>query len=181
MSRRMDCVVLDSLGGVLPNQVYATLEIRACSVTLVHPCREDQSIRIVVSTVTGRFMLKPDPTTTNYIFILVGFDFSSSRGCRGRELGGLFNCYYILLLYNAAATSAALLFQFCYINCWLILTSCCKTRCKMLVFDKPSIFPLILVFLSCSPLYSPPFHLIKIYKCLLDGRKTRGYTRYSPA
>src|SRR3954463_16439577 len=33
--------VSDSLGGVLPNQVYATLEIRACSFTLVHPCRED--------------------------------------------------------------------------------------------------------------------------------------------
>src|ERR1043165_603921 len=31
----------DSFGGVHPNQVYATLEIRACSVTLVHPCRED--------------------------------------------------------------------------------------------------------------------------------------------
>src|SRR3954463_6585458 len=44
MSRRMECVVSDSLGGVLPNQVYATLVIRACSVTLVHPCREDLSI-----------------------------------------------------------------------------------------------------------------------------------------
>ena len=54
---------------------YATLEIRACSFTLVHPGREDQSIRIAVSTVTGRFMLKPDPTTTNYIFILVGSGF----------------------------------------------------------------------------------------------------------
>src|SRR3954464_10211879 len=41
-----------------------------CSVTLVHPYREDYSIRIVVSTVTGRFMLKPDPTTTNYTTFL---------------------------------------------------------------------------------------------------------------
>src|ERR1043165_4166922 len=113
MSRRMDCVVSDRLSWVLPNQVYATLEIRACSVTLVHPCREDQSIRIVVSTVTGRFMLKPDPTTTNYIFILVGFGFSSSRGCRGRNLGGMVN-YYNLLLYNVAATSAALLLYALY-------------------------------------------------------------------
>src|ERR1041384_1887299 len=112
MSRRMDCVVSDSLGGVLPNQVYATLEIRACSVTLVHPCREDQSIRIAVSTVTGRFMLKPDPTTTNYIFILVGFGFSSSRGCRGRKLGGIVNFDYNLLLYNVAATCVALLLSF---------------------------------------------------------------------
>ena len=91
MSRRMGLGVSDSLGGAFPDKVYATLEIGACSFTLVHPCREDQSIRIAVSTVTGRFMLKPDPTTTNYIFILVGSKFSSSRGCRGRELGGIVN------------------------------------------------------------------------------------------
>src|SRR4051812_1536535 len=33
----MGYVVSDSFGGVLPNKVYATLEIRACSVTPVHP------------------------------------------------------------------------------------------------------------------------------------------------
>src|SRR3954468_1533157 len=44
MSRRMDCVVSGSLGGVHPNQVYSTLVIRACSVTLVHPYSEDLSI-----------------------------------------------------------------------------------------------------------------------------------------
>src|SRR3954471_23004221 len=26
-----------------------------------------------------------------------------------------------------------------------------------------------------------PFHLIQLHKCLVAGRKTRGYTRYSPA
>src|ERR1043165_8527081 len=90
-----------------------------------------------MSTVTGLFMLKPDLTTINYIFILVGFEFSSSRGCGGRELGGMINIYN-LLLYNAAATSAALLPLLLYMNCWLILTSCCKTRRKMLVFDRIS-------------------------------------------
>src|SRR3954465_3021394 len=30
----------------------------------------------------------------------------------------------------------------------------------MLVFDRLSLFPLTLVLLSCSPLYSLPFHLI---------------------
>src|SRR4051812_18242807 len=70
MSRRMDCVVSDSLGGVLPNQVYATLVIRACSVTLVTPAGKIDLL-IAVSTVTGRFMLKPDPTTTNYILYLL--------------------------------------------------------------------------------------------------------------
>ena len=82
-------------------------------------------------------MLKPDPTTTNYIFILVGFEFSSLRGCRGRELGVMINIYN-LLLYNVATTSAALLPLLLYLNCWLILTSCCKTRRKMLVFDRLS-------------------------------------------
>src|SRR3954467_436147 len=30
MNHRTDCVVSDSLGGVFPNKVYATLEIRVC-------------------------------------------------------------------------------------------------------------------------------------------------------
>src|SRR4051812_12879912 len=70
-------------------------------------------------------------------------------------------------------------FHFFYINCWLILTSCCKTRRKMLVFDRPSIFPLTLVFLSCSPLYSLPLSFRYMHKILVAGRKTRGCIRYS--
>src|SRR3954468_21507352 len=96
-------------------------------------------------------MLKPDPTTTNYIFILVGFGFSSSRGCRGRDLGGMVN-YYNLLLYNVAATSAALLLYALY-ELLAILFSCCKTRRKLLVFNRPSSFPLTLVLLPYSTLY----------------------------
>src|SRR3954469_13987904 len=99
-------------------------------------------------------MLKPDPTTTNYINIFVGFGFSSSRGCRGRDLGGMVNLYN-LLLYNVAATSAALLL-YTYMNYWLFLSSCCKTCRKMLVFDRPSLFPHTLIFLPCSPLYNLP-------------------------
>src|SRR4051812_12905191 len=83
-------------------------------------------LSIAVSTVTGRFMLKPDPTTRNYILYLFVPGFASSRGCRGRELGGMFNVYN-LLLYIVAATSASLLPLLLYLNCWLILTSCCKT------------------------------------------------------
>src|SRR3954471_24579665 len=107
-------------------------------------------------------MLKPDPTTTNYIFILVGSGFSSSRGCRGRELGGMVNIYN-LLLYNATSTSTALLLYCFILNCWMILPSCCKTRRKMLVFDRLSLFPLTLVLLSSSPLYSLPFHFIQLH------------------
>src|SRR3954467_8966544 len=115
-----------------------------------------------MSTVTGRFMLKPDPTITNYILYLLVPGFASSRGGRGRELGGMVNIYN-LLLYNAATTSAALLLYCFILNCWLIVPSCCKTRRKMLVFDRLSLFPLILVLLSCSPLYSLPFHLIQLH------------------
>ena len=57
-------------------------------------------------------MLKPDPTTTNYILYLLVPSFASSQGCRGRELGGIVKYCYNLLLYNAAATSAALLLYF---------------------------------------------------------------------
>ena len=60
-------------------------------------------------------MLKPDLTTTNYIFIPIGSEFSFSRGCRGRELGGMINVYN-LLLYNVAATSVTLLPLLLYIE-----------------------------------------------------------------
>src|SRR4051812_34179370 len=105
-----------------------------------------KSIRIAVPTVTGRFMLKPDPTTTNYCKLTVGSGFSSSQECRGRDLRGI-NNYYNLLLYNVAATSAALL------PYALIITVGCsclvlQDRWKMLVFDRPNLFPLTLVFLS---------------------------------
>ena len=58
-------------------------------------------------------MLKPDPTTTNYILYLLVPSFASSRGCRGRELGGMIINVYNLLLYILAATSASLLFHLC--------------------------------------------------------------------
>ena len=83
-------------------------------------------LSIAVSTVTGRFMLKPDPTTTNYILYLLVLGFSSSRGCRGRELGSMVNIIQLTIIHCCS--------NFCFIvtftallNCWLILTSCCKT------------------------------------------------------
>ena len=126
-------------------------------------------------------MLKPDPTTTNYIFILVGSEFSSSWGCRGRELGGMFNIY---TTYYCTMLQQLLLhcYLYCFLlNCWLILPSCCKTRRKMLVFDRPSIFPLTLVLLSCSPLYSLPLHFDTNTYCLeCLGLSLAEYARYSP-
>ena len=61
-------------------------------------------------------MLKPDLATTNYIFILVGFEFSSSRGCRGRELKGMINIYttyYYTMLQQ--------LLLHCYLYCFIEL------------------------------------------------------------
>ena len=104
----MDSGVSDSLSGVFPNKVYATLEIRACRRNYQCTPAGKIDLSIVVSTVTGRFMLKPDPTTTNYILYLLVPIFASSRGCRGRELRAMINVYH-LLLYIVAATSATLL------------------------------------------------------------------------
>src|SRR4051794_8506058 len=106
----MDPGVSDSLGGVFPNKVYATLEISERAVVIISaPLQGRLILSIALSTVTGRFMLKPDPTTTNYILYLLVPSFASSRGCRGRELGGMIFNVYNLLLYNVAATSASLL------------------------------------------------------------------------
>src|SRR3954470_8638548 len=67
-----------------------------------------------------------------------------------------------------------------YMNFWLFLFSCCKTRPKMLVFESLSLFPLTLVLLSCSPLYSLPFHFDTIAYCLeCNGLSLTKYARYS--
>src|SRR3954470_13537410 len=42
-------------------------------------------LSIAASTVTGRFMLKPDPTTTNYFYILVGSGFCFIAGMSREE------------------------------------------------------------------------------------------------
>src|SRR3954468_16091393 len=112
-----------------------------------------------MSTVTGHFMLKPDLTTRNYSIKLLVPGCLPRGGCRGRELRSIDN-YYNLLLYIIAATSATLLFHLCYCKLLADSSPCSKTRWKMLVFDMLSLFPLTLVLLSCSPLYSLPFRLI---------------------
>src|SRR3954470_21876776 len=105
----MDPGVSDSLGGVFPDKEYATREIRACIRN--YQCTPAGKINSSDSRVqvTGSFMLKPDPTTTNYILYLLAPSFASSQGCRGRELRGMIINVYNLLLYNVAATSASLL------------------------------------------------------------------------
>src|SRR3954470_10446237 len=127
MSRRMDCVVSDSLGGVLPNQGYATLVIRACSVTLLHPCREDLSID---SCVHGNKTLYAEARSYHYKLLLLNCWFrvflprGDVEGGNSEALLSIVTTYYYTMLQQ--------LLLHCYllsvdINCWLILTSCCKT------------------------------------------------------
>src|SRR4051812_11635690 len=66
-----------------------------------------------------------------------------------------------------------------YINCWLFLFLCFKTRRKMLVFDRPSFLPLLRISVFQSTIYSLFFPLIQCIM-LSSGRKTHGYARYSP-
>src|SRR4051812_11252186 len=96
---------------------------------------------------------------------MVVFGLASSQGSRGGDLGGIV-IYYNLLLFNAAATSAALILYVLY-NLLAILVLCFKTRVKMLVFDRPSTFPLTLVLLSNSPLYSLFLHFDTSAYCLV--------------
>ena len=62
-----------------------------------------------------------------------------------------------------------------------ILFLCLKTRVKMLVFDRPSTFPLTLVLLSNSPLYiASSSILIQMHNCLeCLGLSLAEYARYS--
>src|SRR3954468_24152386 len=109
-------------------------------------------LSIAVSTVTGRFMLKPDLSLETILlncWFRVVFLAVDVEGGNSEALIIVTTYYYTLLQQ---------LLLHCYfihvdINCWLILPPSCKTRRKMLVFDRPSIFPLTLVVLSCSPLY----------------------------
>src|SRR3954469_3815616 len=105
----MDPGVSDSHGGVFLTRCTPPWRSERAVVIISAPLQGRLILSIAVSTVTGRFMLKPDPTTTNYILYLLAPSFASLRGCQGRELGGMIINVYNLLLYNVAATFASLL------------------------------------------------------------------------
>ena len=71
---------------------------RACWVTVVHPCREDISIRIVVSMVTGRSVLYPDllllELDTLIIWKLRDCFLAGSRG----RISGLCYCMLVTII-----------------------------------------------------------------------------------
>src|SRR4051812_47931598 len=101
-------------------------------------------------------MLKQDPTTTNYIFILLGSGFSFSRGCRGRDAGGMAN-YYNLPLYNAAATSTTLLLYALY-ELLVVSLLMMQDSSEDASLRKAYLLTLILMFfLSVHDIQLPPY------------------------
>ena len=67
------------------------------------------------------------------------------------------------------------------LNCYVSSPYCCKTRVKMLVFDRLGLPPYPCIA-QLSPLYSLPFHFdTNAYLLRMPGRKSREYVRYSPA
>src|SRR3954464_8915648 len=89
----MDPDVSDRLGGVYPEKVYSTLEIRACRRN--YQCTPAGKINSIDSGVHGNRTLYAEARSYHYklILYLLVPSFASSRGCRGRELGGMINMY----------------------------------------------------------------------------------------
>ena len=71
----MDSGVSDSFGGFSLTRCTPPWRSERADVIISAPLQGRLILSIAVSMVTGRFMLKPDLTTTNYIFILVGSEF----------------------------------------------------------------------------------------------------------
>src|ERR1043165_4090434 len=94
----MDFGVTDSLGGAFPNNVYATLQIGASIHN--HQCTPAGKIIYSNSRVHGNRTLYADARSYHYklyIYLLVP-SFASSRGCRGRELGGMVNYIQLTII-----------------------------------------------------------------------------------
>src|SRR3954453_20746818 len=109
--------VSDSLGGAFPNKVPATLEIRACSVTQVHACREDQSID---SRVHGNRTLYAEAGSYHYKLLLLncmvpGFLPRWDVEEVNSEVLLIITTYYYTMLQQLLLHCYFML----YINCWL--------------------------------------------------------------
>ena len=86
--------------------------------------------------------------------------------------------YYYTLLQQLLLISY---FIYVIINCWLILPPCCKTRRKMIVFDRPSISPLPLYFYLAVHYTASSSILIQFHNFLAClGLSLAEYARYSP-
>src|SRR3954465_8529205 len=103
MSRRMGLGVSDSLGGAFPNKVYATLEIRACRVTVVHPLQG--SLIYSNSRVHGNRTLYAEARAYYYKLLLLNCWFrflfligKSRRGSRRHILLLIITTYYYTML-----------------------------------------------------------------------------------
>src|SRR3954469_14244739 len=88
----------------------------------------------------------------------------------------MYTTYYYTLLQQLILHC----YLYCFIELLAVLFLCFKTRVKMLVFDRLSTFPLTLVLLSNSPLYSLFIHFDT--SCILLsslGLSLAEYARYS--
>src|ERR1043165_2119800 len=105
-------------------------------------------------------MLKPDPTTPlQTVSYTCWFRVLLPRGdVEGGNSEACLICIQLTIIHCCS--------NFCYIvtftallNYWLIFNPCCKTRRKMLVLDRPSIFPLILLFSILQSTIQPPLFI----------------------
>src|SRR3954470_1565207 len=86
-------------------------------------------------------MLKPDHTTRTITIKLLVPSLLPRR-----DVEGEFSEALLIVITTYYYTMLQQLLLHCYyiyvdINCWPILLSCCKTRRKVLVFDRTSSFP----------------------------------------
>src|SRR3954471_10093960 len=100
----MDPGVSDSLGGVFPNKVYATREIRACSRN--YQCTPTGKINSIDSRVHGNKTLYADARSYHYKLYIYTcwFQVLDPRGDVEGGKSGAWLILYHLLLYNAATT-----------------------------------------------------------------------------
>src|SRR3954462_4722532 len=125
----MDPAVSDRHGGVFPNKVYATLEIRARRRN--YQCTPAGKINSIDSRVHGNRTLYAEARSYHYklYLILVCSEFCFLAGI-SRE-GTRRHDYCIQLTIIQCCSNFCCIVTFtALLNCWLILTPCCKTRQK---------------------------------------------------
>ena len=123
----MDPGVSDSLGGVFPNKVYATLEIRVCSRN--YQCTPAGKINSIDSRVHGNRTLYAEARPYHYKLYIYICWFRVLLP-RGDVEGGNSEALMITTTYYYTLLQQLLLqcyFIYVDINCWLILPPCCKT------------------------------------------------------
>src|ERR1041385_4267022 len=128
-------------GGAFPNKVPATLEIRPCSVTSA-PLQG----RLIYSNsrVHGNRTLYAEARSYHYELLLLNCMVPGFLPRREVEEGNS-EALLLLIITSYYYTLLQQLLVHCYFialyKLLAVLILCCKTRQKMLVFDRPSFLP----------------------------------------